>query len=136
MATSSSNPCPSLPTFLHSSLVIGATCPICQQVYSPSEQAPAPGLSVTQSQYAPITTGGAVAPYRQTIGKVAEFRALKPITPSIPRGASPLKDILFAVRIAYASYLPQKDPSIPPLIQWTVFQEDWIAAIPSTLPLS
>jgi hypothetical protein len=134
MATPSIVSCPSMPTFLHSSLIVGATCPICQQVYSPSEQPQ--GLSVTQSQYIPTTTGPA-QPFGQTIGSASGYRTLKPPSSTASLGAtSSLKDTLFAVRIAYASYIPNKNPEMPPHIHWECFNPDWIARIPSTVPLT
>ena len=126
-----------MPTFLHSSLTVGATCPICKQVYSPPEQTP--GLSVIQAQYTPTTTG--IGPnLRQTIGSVNGFRNPRPSSTAVSSGTpgitSSLKDTLFGVRIAYASYLPQKGSGMPPQIMWELYNPDWIARIPSTVPLT
>jgi len=134
MATLSSNACLIQPTFLHSSLVASASCPFCQQVYAPSEQAP--GLSVTQSQYTPITTAP-VQSFRQTIGSASSFRTLKPSFSNISGANSALGSTMFAVRVAYARYLPQKDPFIPAQINWTVFNDtQWPAEISNSTPLT
>ena len=47
------------------------------------------------------------------MGSVNSYRTYKPPVPNTPGAASGLKNTMFAVRVAYASYLPQKDSLIP-----------------------
>lgn len=57
------------------------------------------------------------------MGGTSGFRTLKTPVPSTPGATSVLGSTMFAVRVAYASYLPQKDPLIPAQINGTVFND-------------
>src|SRR4051794_5660908 len=61
-------PCPTVPTFHHSSLASGAICPFCQPnpTASMSNSTPMQQPTSTQAQYTPIPPG-TVAALRQTI---------------------------------------------------------------------
>jgi len=75
--------------------------------------------------------------FRQTMGGMSGFRTLKPPVPSTSGATSVLGSTMFAVRVAYASYLPQKDPLIPAQIKWTVFNDtQWPAEISNSTPLT
>jgi hypothetical protein len=66
--------------------------------------------------------------FRQTISTGNDYRTLKLSSSTAISGIfeaiSSLKNTLFAVRIAYASYIPNKDPKIPPHIHWELFNSN------------
>src|ERR1700722_20000119 len=110
-----------------------------QPAHSVSKSTPRPSkprVCQSHSQYTPITTGP-VQSFRQTMGSVSGVRTLKPPVPSTSRTTSMLGSTVFAVQVAYASYLPQKDSFISAQIKWTVFNySQWPAEISNSTPLT